>query len=171
MNYYDNSIVCYSYSKSLSLPGERIGYIAVSPKLFDTENVYKAVCGAGRSLGYVCAPSLFQKVIAECAELTVNIDVYKENRDILYKNLQSFGFECVRPDGAFYLLVKCFNDDAYNFCEKAKKYEILVVPCDDFGIKGYVRIAYCVNKKMIIDSLSAFKKLAEEYKTTHPQLN
>lgn len=163
MNYYDNSIVCYSYSKSLSLPGERIGYIAVSPKCENADKVYNAVCGAGRSLGFVCAPSLFQKLIAKCADVSVNTAPYKENRDILYNNLTSFGFKCVKPDGAFYLLVYCFGDEANCFCEKAKKHELLLVPCDDFGIKGYVRIAYCVSKETIVNSLPAFKKLAEEY--------
>ena len=162
MNYYDNSIVCYSYSKSLSLPGERIGYIAVSPKN-EEKKLYNAICGAGRSLGFVCAPSLFQKLIAKCANITVDIGTYKENRNILYKNLTSFGFKCVKPDGAFYLLVKCFGKDAASFCEKAKTHEILVVPCDDFGIKGYVRIAYCVSRETIVNSLPAFKALANEY--------
>ena len=163
MNYYNNSIVCYSYSKSLSLPGERIGYIAVSPKMENSDKIYNAVCGAGRSLGFVCAPSLFQKLIAKCAEIAVDTTQYKENRDILYNNLSSYGFKCVKPDGAFYLLCNCFGDDANVFCEKAKKHELLLVPCDDFGIKGYVRIAYCVSKETIVNSLPAFKKLAEEY--------
>ena len=163
MNYYDNSLVCYSYSKSLSLPGERIGYIAVSPKCEEAAKLYNAVCGAGRSLGFVCAPSLFQKLIAECADLTVDISAYKENRDILFENLTSFGYKCVKPEGAFYLLVNCFGLDANVFSEKAKKHEILVVPCDDFGIKGYVRIAYCVSKETIVNSLPAFKALAKEF--------
>lgn len=164
MNYYDNSIVCYSFSKSLSLPGERIGYIAVSPKAEDAEDIYLSICGAGRSLGYVCAPSLFQQVIKSCIGLTSDISKYKENRDILLKNLTDFGFDCVKPDGAFYLFVKSPNNDAYDMYEKAKKYDILVVPCDDFGIKGYVRIAYCVSKKTVENSISAFKKLSKEYK-------
>ncbi|MBO4251475.1 MAG: pyridoxal phosphate-dependent aminotransferase [Clostridia bacterium] len=163
MNYYDNSLVCYSYSKSLSLPGERIGYIAVSPRCADAEKVYNAVCGAGRSLGFVCAPSLFQKLIAECADLTVDISAYKENREILYENLKSMGYKCVKPDGAFYLLVGCFGLEASEFSEKAKKHELLVVPCDDFGIKGYVRIAYCVSKETIVNSLPAFKALSKEF--------
>ena len=163
MNYYDNSLVCYSYSKALSLPGERIGYIAISPKAENPQMLFNAVCGAGRSLGFVCAPSLFQKLIAKCVDTTVDINVYKENRDILYNNLLSYGYECVKPDGAFYLLVKCFGDDAYSFYEKAKKHDILLVPCDDFGIKGYVRIAYCVSKETIINSLPAFRDLAGEY--------
>ncbi len=164
MNYYDNTIVCYSYSKALSLPGERIGYIAVSPKMEDSVDVYLAVCGAGRSLGYVCAPSLFQQVIKKCVNAKVDVNVYKENRDILYSALTEYGYECVQPDGAFYLFVKALEDDAMKFFEKAKSKEILVVPCDDFGVKGYVRIAYCVDKQRIVNALPAFKALAEEYK-------
>lgn len=163
MNYYDNTIVCYSFSKSLSLPGERIGYIAVNPKMKDADKVYLAVCGAGRSLGYVCAPSLFQHVIGKCLKATSNVNAYKENRDILYNALTEYGYTCVKPDGAFYLFVKAFNGDAFDFYEQAKKHEILVVPCDDFGVKGYVRIAYCVDKKRIENSLPSFKKLAQEY--------
>lgn len=163
MNYYNDTLVCYSYSKALSLPGERIGYIAVSPKMQDSTSVYLAVCGAGRSLGYVCAPSLFQQVIKKAVSSKVDVGVYKENRDILYSSLTSYGYECVKPDGAFYLFVKALEDDAYKFFEKAKAKEILVVPCDDFGVKGYVRIAYCVDKSRIVNSLPAFKALAEEY--------
>ena len=163
MNYYDNTLVCYSYSKSLSLPGERIGYIAVSPTMEAANNIYLAICGAGRSLGYVCAPSLFQQVIARCIDAKVNIEVYKENRDLLYNNLTEYGYECVKPDGAFYLFVKALEDDAYTFFERAKAHEILVVPCDDFGVKGYVRIAYCTSKETITNALPAFKALAEEY--------
>ncbi len=164
MNYYDNTIVCYSYSKALSLPGERIGYIAVSPKAQDSQDLYLAVCGAGRSLGYVCAPSLFQRVIRDTIGAKVDVNIYKENRDILYGALTEYGYECVSPDGAFYLFVKALEDDAYKFFEKAKAKEILVVPCDDFGVSGYVRIAYCVDKQRIVNALPAFKALAEEYK-------
>ena len=164
MNYYDNTIVCYSYSKALSLPGERIGYIAVSPKMENGQNVYLAVCGAGRSLGYVCAPSLFQQVIKNTIGAKVDVNIYKENRDILYNALTEYGYECVQPDGAFYLFVKALEDDAYKFFEKAKAKEILVVPCDDFGVSGYVRIAYCVDKQRIVNALPSFKALAEEYK-------
>ena len=163
MNYYDNVLVCYSYSKSLSLPGERIGYIAVSPKMQECTNIYLAVCGAGRSLGYVCAPSLFQQVIARCADAKVNVEAYRRNRDALYDNLTSYGYECVKPDGAFYLFVKALEDDAYKFFERAKAHEILVVPCDDFGVEGYVRIAYCTDYQKVIGALPAFKALAEEY--------
>ena len=164
MNYYDNTLVCYSYSKSLSLPGERIGYIAVSPKMQDAVNIYLCICGAGRSLGYVCAPSLFQQVIKNCLNAKVNIEAYRENRDLLYDNLTKYGYECVKPDGAFYLFVKALEDDAYKFYEAAKKHEILVVPCDDFGVFGYVRIAYCTSKETVLGALPAFKALSEEYK-------
>ena len=163
MNYYNNTLVCYSYSKSLSLPGERIGYIAVSPKMDNCERIYLTVCGAGRSLGYVCAPSLFQHVIARCINAKVNVEAYKENRDLLYNNLTEYGYECVKPDGAFYLFVKALEEDAYKFFERAKSHEILVVPCDDFGVKGYVRIAYCTDKAKVLGALPAFKALAEEY--------
>ena len=163
MNHYANTLVCYSYSKSLSLPGERIGYIAVCPDMEDEKNIYLAICGAGRSLGYVCAPSLFQQVIAKCLDAKVNIDAYKANRDLLYTNLTEFGFDCVKPDGAFYLFVKAPEASAYSFYERAKAHELLVVPCDDFGVEGYVRIAYCTDYDMIKRSLPAFKALAEEY--------
>ena len=164
MNYYDNTLVCYSYSKSLSLPGERIGYIAVCPTMEDGSNIYLAVCGAGRSLGYVCAPSLFQQVIARCIDAKVNVEAYKENRDLLYDNLTAYGYECVKPDGAFYLFVKALEEDAYRFFERAKAHEILVVPCDDFGVSGYVRIAYCTDKSKVIGALPAFEALAKEYR-------
>ncbi len=163
MNYYDNTIVCYSYSKSLSLPGERIGYIAVNPKMNASKEVYAAICGAGRMLGYVCAPSLFQQVIKACIDCKVNVNGYKENRDLLYDNLTAFGYECIKPEGAFYLFVKTLEPDAYAFFEKAKKHELLVVPCDDFGVSGYVRIAYCVDKDRIERALPHFKALAKEY--------
>ena len=164
MNYYDNTLVCYSYSKSLSLPGERIGYIAVCPKMQDAESIYLAVCGAGRSLGYVCAPSLFQRVAAECIDAAVNVAAYKENRDLLYNSLTALGYECVRPDGAFYLFVKSPSGDAYELYERAKAHELLVVPCDNFGIEGFVRIAYCVAKSTVENSLPAFEKVIKEYK-------
>ena len=162
--YYDDTIVCYSFSKSLSLPGERIGYVLVSDKVTGSKDVYAAVCGAGRALGYVCAPSLFQRVAAACAGKTADISIYKTNRDLLYNALSDMGFECVYPDGAFYLFVKAMEEDAAAFCEKAKKYELLLVPGDDFGCPGYVRISYCVQTEMIKNSLPAFEKLAKEYK-------
>ena len=164
MNYYDNTIVCYSYSKALSLPGERIGYVATCPNMEDERRVYLSICGAGRSLGYVCAPSLFQQVIKRAVGARVDIDIYRENRDILYSALTDYGYECVKPDGAFYLFVKALEEDAYKVYERAKEKELLVVPCDDFGVSGYVRIAYCVDKDRIVRSLPAFRALAESYK-------
>lgn len=164
MNYYDESIVCYSYSKALSLPGERIGYIAVCPKADRVGDLYAAVCGAGRSLGFVCAPALFQYLVARCVDKTADIGVYKENRDTLLSALTKYGYRCVKPDGAFYLFVQAMEEDAYAFCERAKKYELLFVPGDDFGCKGWVRIAYCVSPDMIRRALPSFEKLAKEYR-------
>ncbi len=163
MAYYDNAIVCYSYSKSLSLPGERIGYIAVSPKATDNKAVYAAVCGAGRSLGFVCAPALFQRVAAECDGLTADVGVYKRNRDLLYNALTEYGFTCVRPDGAFYLFMKTPEEDSAAFCERAKKYDLLLVDGQSFGASGWVRIAYCVQTERIEKALPLFEKLAKEY--------
>ena len=162
-NYYKNTVVCYSYSKSLSLPGERIGYILVCPEAQDAKQLYLSVCGAGRALGYVCAPSLFQKMIARCQGVVSDVSVYEKNRNLLADALREFGFRCVQPDGAFYLFVRSPEPDAYAFCERAKKYDLLLVPGDDFGCKGYVRIAYCVSEDMIRRSLPAFEKLAKEY--------
>ncbi|MCE5201003.1 MAG: pyridoxal phosphate-dependent aminotransferase, partial [Synergistaceae bacterium] len=164
INYYRNTLVCYSYSKSLSLPGERIGYIVVSNEMEQWQDMFAAICGAGRALGYVCAPSLFQQVIAKCVDKTADIAIYKRNRDLLYNGLTKLGFDCVRPDGAFYLFVKALEPDANAFCEKAKKYELLLVAGDGFGCPGYVRISYCVRTEQIINSLPAFEKLAAEYK-------
>lgn len=163
MNYYDDSMVCYSFSKTLSLPGERIGYIAVNPAMNDGKSVYLAVCGAGRMLGFVCAPSLFQHLIGRCIDAKVNVDVYKSNRDMLYNALTEYGYTCVKPDGAFYLFVKTLEPDAVKFSARAKEKDILVVPCDDFGVKGYVRIAYCVSTDTIKRALPKFKELFDEY--------
>lgn len=163
MNYYDNSIVCYSYSKSLSLPGERIGYIALSPKAENNRKIYASICGAGRMLGYVCAPALFQRVVAECDGMTGDLETYRKNRDLLYNGLTESGYNCIYPDGAFYLFVEALEKDTKAFCEKAKKYELLLVAGDDFGCPGWVRIAYCVKTDTIARALPLFKKLAEEY--------
>lgn len=163
-NFYDNTIVCYSFSKSLSLPGERIGYVFVSPKVKNCNKVYAAVCGAGRALGFVCAPSMLQYTVAECLGLTADITIYEKNRNLLYNALTEYGYSAARPDGAFYLFVKSPEKDANAFCERAKKYEILIVPGDDFGFEGYVRISYCVSTEMIERSLDGFKKLIEEYR-------
>ena len=163
MAYYDNALVCYSYSKSLSLPGERVGYIAVSPKAENAKAVYAAVCGAGRVLGFVCAPALFQRVAAECDGMTADLRVYKRNRDLLYNGLTECGFTCIYPDGAFYLFVKAAGESAKAFCERAKKYELLLVDGSDFGYPGWVRVAYCVQTETIERALPLFKKLAAEY--------
>lgn len=163
MNYYDNTVVCYSYSKSLSLPGERIGYIAVSPKAEDKNGLYAAICGAGRALGYVCAPNLFQQVVAKCVDAQPDIAAYKRNRDLLLNSLTDLGYTCVNPDGAFYLFVKALEADANKFADRAKQLGLLLVPGDDFAAKGYVRVAYCVSYDMIKRSLPAFKALIESY--------
>lgn len=162
--YYANTVVCYSYSKSLSLPGERIGYIFIPENAKDSKKLYAAVCGAGRALGFVCAPSLMQYTVAECTDVLPDVSAYKENRDLLFGALTDYGYEAVPPDGAFYLFVKSPEPDAVAFCERAKKYELLLVPSDDFGCKGYVRISYCVTVEQIEKSLPAFKALIEEYK-------
>lgn len=163
-SYYNNTLVCYSFSKSLSLPGERIGYIFVSPNVNGCDDVYAAVCGAGRALGFVCAPSLLQYTVAEVIGKTSDISVYEKNRDIFYTALTEYGYKVVPPDGAFYLFVKAPEKNAAAFCEKAKKYEILIVPGDDFGYPGYVRISYCVATETIEKSLYGFKRLIEEYR-------
>ena len=163
-NLYDDTIVCYSYSKSLSLPGERIGYVLVPNKAADSKNLFLACLGAGRAYGYVCAPSLMQHAIELCADKTSDMNEYKKNRDLIYNGLTSIGYECVKPEGAFYLFMKALEDDAYKFMEKAKKHNIIVVPSDNFGVKGYVRLAYCVSSKTITNSMMAFKELFDEYK-------
>ena len=162
--YYKNTIVCYSYSKSLSLPGERIGYIVVPDEVTDSKNVYACICGAGRALGYVCAPTLFQQVVAKCVDCVSDISAYKKNRDLLYNGLTELGYECVRPDGAFYLFVKTLEEDSESFCERAKEYDLLLVAGDGFACPGYMRISYCVDEKTIVNSMPAFKALAESYK-------
>lgn len=162
--YYDDTIVCYSFSKSLSIPGERIGYVLVCPRCADFTAVYQAVCGAGRALGFVCAPSLLQKILPRCIGKTADISVYDRNRRLLIDKLSALGLETVRPDGAFYLFIKSPSGDATEFCERAKKYEILIVPSDDFGYPGYARLAYCVTTEQIERAIPAFEKLANSYK-------
>ncbi len=162
--YYENTFVCYSFSKALSLPGERIGYIFVSPSMNSAEDAFAAVCGAGRALGYVCAPSLMQYTVAGCLEDTADITVYEKNRKLLYDELIKIGYTVIKPDGAFYMFVKALEEDAYKFYERAKKFELLLVPSDDFGCPGFVRIAYCVDTEVIKKSLPAFKALYEDYK-------
>ncbi len=162
--YYDDTLVCYSFSKSLSIPGERIGYVLVSPRCADFKDVYSAVCGAGRALGYVCAPSLLQKILPYCLGKTADISVYDRNRRLLVEKLSEYGFELIKPQGAFYLFIKSPSGDAAELCERAKKYEILIVASDDFGIGGYARLAYCVKTEQIERALPAFERLANSYK-------
>ncbi len=162
-NYYKNTLVCYSYSKSLSLPGERIGYIIVPDEADDGKKVMAAVAGAGRALGYVCAPVLFQKAIARCVDVPCDVSAYKKNRDLLYHGLTDLGYECVRPQGAFYLFVKSPEPDAKAFSERAKKYDVLVVPGDSFGCTGYVRVSYCVSEQTIKNALPVFAEIMKEY--------
>ena len=161
--YYSDTIVCYSYSKSLSLPGERIGYVLVPPECASSKDVYFAVCGAGRALGYVCAPSMLQRLIPLCIGDTSDISIYDKNRRLLLSELTSYGFTVVKPDGAFYLFMRSPCESAKEFCEKAKEYDLLLVPSDSFGCPGYVRISYCVTTEQIERALPAFKKLAEAY--------
>lgn len=162
--YYPNTVVGYSYSKSLSLPGERIGYLVIPDAMTDSENVKVACNVATRILGFVNAPSIMQKVIAKCldVDITANVEVYNRNREALYKGLTEAGFKCIKPEGAFYMFVKTPVDDK-EFSEAAKKHNILVVPGSSFGCGGFVRIAYCVAYDTIINAMPGFKKLAEEY--------
>ena len=162
---YKNTIVCYSYSKSLSLPGERIGYVYVPGFADDSHEVYAAIAGAARIMGHVCPPTLMQKVIELCAEERPDLVAYDENRNLLYNNLTEMGYECAKPDGAFYLFVKAPNGDANAFSEKAKlEHNLLVVPADGFGCPGFFRLSYCVSNDMIRRSLPAFKAMIESYK-------
>ncbi len=161
---YKNTVVCTSYSKSLSIPGERIGYIAVSPECEGARDFFFAICGAGRSMGYVCAPSLFQKAAALCDTLPSDVSAYDRNRRLLYSSLSEIGYTCILPEGAFYLFVKSLEQDANAFSMTARKQELLLVPSDSFGVKGWVRIAYCTSYEQIEKSIPAFKKLYESYK-------
>lgn len=161
--YYDNTIVGYSYSKSLSLPGERIGYLVMPDELDDFENIVQAASVANRILGFVNAPSLMQRTVARCVDAEVDVAAYNANRELLYGNLIDMGYECIKPQGAFYMFVKAFEEDDKAFCAKAKEFNLLLVPGSTFGGPGYVRIAYCVDPEMIKRSLPAFKKLAECY--------
>lgn len=161
--YYADTIVCYSYSKSFSLPGERIGYIVVPDEIADFGKVYGAIAGAGRVLTHVNAPSLFQRVVARCANEPSNIAAYEKNGQLLYDGLIAAGFTCQKPQGAFYLFPKALEADDYAFCERAKQYDLLLVPGTDFGCPGYFRAAYCIKTETIEKSLPVFKKLAREY--------
>ena len=158
-NIYPNTVVCYSYSKSLSLPGERIGYVYVPQQCADHDALFAAIAGAARAAGHVCAPSLMQKVIARCTHLRPDLEAYDENRRLLSEGLKGFGYEMADPDGAFYLFVKAPGGDAAAFSEKAKQKDLLVVPGGDFGCPDYFRICYCVSKEMILKSLPVFGEL------------
>ena len=156
---YPDTVVCYSYSKSLSLPGERIGYVYVPKAATDSAALYAAIAGAARACGHVCAPSLWQKVIAKCANLRPDLEAYDRNRRMLYEGLTAMGYEMAKPDGAFYLFIKAPGGDANAFSEKAKQKDLLLVPGDGFGCPGYFRICYCVSPEMIQKSLPVFEKL------------
>ena len=161
---YRDTIVCYSFSKSLSLPGERIGYVLVPPAVTDHDDVYAAVAGAGRSLGYVNAPSLFQRVAAQCCSLTADLSVYARNARLLVSSLRELGYDCVEPQGAFYLFLKTLEPDDLAFSQRAKQFDLLLVPGSGFGMPGYVRLAFCVQTEMIQRALPKFKELAESYR-------
>ncbi|NLK76032.1 MAG: pyridoxal phosphate-dependent aminotransferase [Clostridiales bacterium] len=161
--YYRNTIVGYSYSKSLSLPGERIGYLVIPNEIDSFKDVVAAANVATRILGFVNAPSLIQRAVAKCLDAKVDLDIYNRNRELLYNSLISYGYQCVKPQGAFYLFIKALEEDDKAFCNAAKKYNILIVPGSSFGCPGYCRIAYCVNYDMIERALPGFKKLAEDY--------
>lgn len=163
--YYDNTLVCYSYSKSLSLPGERIGYVLVPKEVTESRMVYAAIAGAGRALGYVCAPSMFQKVLVKCMGQTGDVELYKKNRDLLYEGLTKIGYDCFKPQGAFYLFVKTLEEDSDAFCENAKEEDLLIVSATGFGCPGYARISYCVDEDMIKRSFAAFERLYKRYRT------
>ena len=164
-DFYQNSLVCYSYSKSFSLPGERIGYIVIPDEIFDFNEIFGAIAGAARVLTHVNAPSLWQLVVSECAGKNIDITPYERNGKLLYDGLIAAGFECVRPQGAFYLFPKALEANDYDFCERAKKFDLLLVPGADFGAPGYFRAAYCIKTEKIERSLPLFKKLAEEYRS------
>ncbi len=160
---YRDTVVCYSYSKSLSLPGERIGYVYVPADAAESKRLYAAIAGAARAIGHVCAPSLWQKVIARCAHLRPDLEAYDKNRRALYDGLTAMGYEMAKPDGAFYLFIKAPGGDANAFSDRAKQKDLLLVPGDGFGCPGYFRICYCVSFEMIRKSLPVFEALIREY--------
>ena len=163
-SYYNNTLVCYSYSKSLSLPGERIGYVLVPSTAEDHEQLYAAVAGAGRKLGYICAPSFFQHLIARCDGQTADLSVYRRNRELLLKSLREMGYHCVEPGGTFYLFPRTPEPDDLAFSERAKAHDLLLVPGSGFGCPGHVRVSFCVPTERIERALPAFEKLLQEYR-------
>lgn len=162
-NYYKHTIVCYSWAKSLSLPGERIGYVFVSPRNEDADELFAAVSGAGRALGFICAPAMFQQVIEDCIDEPADVEAYRENRKLLTDMLGQLGYEYVNPDGAFYLWVKALEDDAEAFSEQAKKHDLLLVPSNSFGMTGWVRCSYCISPDTIKNSRQAWIDLKQDY--------
>lgn len=163
--FYPNTFSCYSYSKSLSLPGERIGYIAVNPACTDAEYITNMCGQISRGTGHNCPPSIIQLAVAEVLDLTSDLSVYEKNMNILYKELTSLGFDCVKPGGTFYMFPKALEEDAVAFCEKAKAYDLILVPSDTFGVPGYFRLAYCIDTEKVERSLEAFRKFVKaEYK-------
>lgn len=163
MNYYDDTLVCYSYSKTLSIPGERMGYLAVCRRCALYDDVLDVCSGAARALGHICASNMYQRVIACCDGVVADVDYYKRNRDLLTSSLGQMGYSYVNPDGAFYLFVKSPTDNSMDFCTKAREYEIMLVPGHDFGVPGYLRLSYCVAYETIQAALPGFKALAEFY--------
>lgn len=159
--FYANTLSCYSFSKSLSLPGERIGYVAVNPACRDAEYISAMCSQISRGTGHNCPPSIIQLAVAEVLDLTSDLSVYETNMNILYRELINLGFECVKPGGTFYIFPKALEEDAVAFCEKAKKYDLIVVPSDTFGVKGYIRLAYCINTEKVERSLDAFRKFVK----------
>lgn len=163
--FYSNTLSCYSFSKSLSLPGERIGYVAVNPECTDAEYITNMCGQISRGTGHNCPPSIIQLAVAEVLDMTADLSVYETNMNILYKELTSLGVECVKPGGTFYMFPKALEEDAIAFCEKAKKYDLILVPSDSFGVPGYFRIAYCIDTEKVERSLEAFRKFVKtEYR-------
>lgn len=161
---YKNTVVCYSYSKSLSLPGERVGWVLVPPACFENARVMAAIAGSARALGFVCAPALFQRVVADCVDEPCNVEAYNRNRLLLVNELGEMGYSVVEPEGAFYLWVRALESDAEEFCERAKRFELLPVPSDSFGVPGWVRVGYCVSYDTIVNSLPAWRALMDSYR-------
>ena len=163
-HFYKHTLVCYSYSKSLSLPGERIGYIAFTDEIADADIMLGAIGAAARELGYVGVPSLFQMVVRDCVENTADISVYEKNKNILYNALTQMGYSCVEPGGTFYIFPRCLEEDASAFCKRAQQYDLLLVPSDSFACKGHFRLSYCVPTERVEKALPIFEKLMKEYR-------
>ncbi|MBO6300294.1 MAG: pyridoxal phosphate-dependent aminotransferase, partial [Lachnospiraceae bacterium] len=163
--FYDNTLCCYSWSKSLSIPGERIGYVAVNPKAKDAEMIVPMCVQISRGTGHNCPSSIIQQAVAECIDMTSDLSVYETNMNILYKELTELGFTVVKPGGTFYIFPKALEEDAVAFCEKAKKYDLILVPSDSFGVKGYFRMAYCIDTEKVERSLAALREFVnKEYR-------